>query len=121
MPCEDIAHVKLHAMEDLVQAAAAPRRQSADAGEARKIGGTPRSAFPLQGAQRLKNKLNPQFLFFVSERFAVGSYLNLGFLPVCFDLGLIGHELFLLGEGLDLQNFSFSGFGLQSRFDLRRE
>ncbi len=35
---EDIAHVKLHAMEDLVQAAAAPRRQSADAGEARKIG-----------------------------------------------------------------------------------
>ena len=38
MPGEDIAHVKLRAMEDLVQAAAAPRRQSADAGDARKIG-----------------------------------------------------------------------------------
>ena len=42
MPGEDIAHVKLHAMEDLVQAVAAPRRQSADAGEVRKIRRAPR-------------------------------------------------------------------------------
>src|ERR1700694_4165578 len=79
------------------------------------------SVFPPQGVQHLKRKLIPQFLFLVAERFAVGSYLNLGFLPVFFDLGLIGHELSLLGEGLDLQDFSVSGLGLQSPFDFRRE
>ena len=74
---------------------------------------------PSARSQHLKKGLNYQFLFFVSERFAVGANLNLGFLPVCFDLGLVGHELFLLDEGLDLQNFSLSGLGLQSRFDFR--
>ncbi len=51
-------------------------------------------------------------LLFVIEQFSVGSYLNFGFLTVRIDLGLVGDELALFREGLDLQNFSFAGLSL---------
>src|SRR6266478_1729495 len=60
-------------------------------------------------------------LLFVIERFAVGAYLDFRFLPVRFDLSLVGHQLVFLGEGLDFQDFSSAGLGLQSRFDFWRE
>src|SRR5947207_15305399 len=62
-------------------------------------------------------KSNLRALLFVIERFAVWSYLNFRLLPVRIDLSLVGHELVLFGEGFALQNFSFTGLGLQSRFD----
>jgi len=71
---------------------------------------------PFQGTNR-----SVTVLLFVIERLAVGPYLNFRFLPVGFHLSLVGHQLVLLGEGLDLQNFSLAGLGLQSRFDFRRE
>src|SRR5216684_1915165 len=60
-------------------------------------------------------------LLFVIERFAVRAYLDLGFLPVGIDLGLVGDELAFLGQGFDFEDFSLTGFGLQASFYVRGE
>ena len=58
-------------------------------------------------------------LLFVIEWFAVGSYLNLRFLSVGIDLGLVGDELAFFGERLHFEDLSFTGFGLQTGFHVR--
>src|SRR5260370_5013957 len=71
----------------------------------------------LSGAKP-RNRLS-EVLLLVVERFAVRAYLDLGFLPVGIDLGVVGDELAFLGERLDFQDFSFASFGLQASLHVR--
>jgi hypothetical protein len=71
-----------------------------------------RAGSPALALVTSKNEESVLRLLFVIERFAVRANLDFRLLPICINLSLVGDELTLLGERLDLEDRSFTGFGL---------